>query len=112
MQEDGYAFIHGGGTVIKKELDAGESINVDTGCLVALQESVDYDIKTVSGVKTVLFGGEGLFYAHLTGPGTVYLQTLPFSRLADRVIAASGLGSKGEVKRGGGILGRLALIAE
>ena len=76
--------------------------------MVAFQESVSYDIEMVKGVKTMLFGGEGLFFAHLTGPGTVYLQTLPFSRMADRVISASGYGSKGEVKRGmGGILGQV-----
>ena len=105
---DGYVFIHAGGTVIKHELKSGESVNVDTGCLVALQESVTYDIKMVKGIKTALFGGEGLFYANLAGPGTVYLQTLPFSRMADRVIRASGFGSKGEVKRGmGGLIGGL-----
>ena len=106
---DGYAFIHAGGTVIKHELKSGESVNVDTGCLAALQESVTYDIKMVKGIKTALFGGEGLFYANLTGPGTVYLQTLPFSRMADRVISAAGSGSKGEVKRGGmgGLIGGL-----
>jgi len=108
LSGDGYAFVHAGGTVITKDLEAGESLKVDTGCLVALQDSVDYDIKMISGVKTMLFGGEGLFYADLTGPGKVWLQTLPFSRLADRVISASGFGSKGEVKRGGsGILGNL-----
>jgi len=106
---DGYAFIHAGGTVIKHELKAGESVNVDTGCLAALEESVTYDIKMVKGIKTALFGGEGLFYANLTGPGTVYLQTLPFSRMADRVMSAAGSGSKGEVKRGGmgGLIGGL-----
>ena len=108
LSGDGYAFIHAGGTLIKHKLDTEESLKVDTGCLVAFQESVTYDIKMVSGIKTALFGGEGLFYAHLTGPGEVYLQTLPFSRLADRVIHAAGFGSKGEVKRGpGGILGKL-----
>jgi len=109
LSGDGYAFVHAGGTVIKHELNVGESINVDTGCLVAFQESVSYDIKMVSGIKTALFGGEGLFYARLTGPGTVYLQTLPFSRMADRVIRAAGFGSKGEVKRGGmgGLIGGL-----
>lgn len=109
LSGDGYAFIHAGGTVLKHELKPGESMRVDTGCLVAFQESVDYDIKMVSGIKTAFFGGEGLFFANLTGPGTVYLQTLPFSRLADRVMMAIGHASKGEVKRGGmgGLLGNL-----
>lgn len=108
LSGDGYAFIHAGGTIITYDLGAGENLNVDTGCLVAFQESVDYDIKMISGVKTMLFGGEGLFYAHMTGPGKVYLQTLPFSRLADRVISASGFGSRDEVKRGGGgLIGKI-----
>ena len=107
LSGDGYAFIHAGGTIIKRELGPGESLNVDTGCLVAFEERVRYDIKMVSGIKTALFGGEGLFYTNMQGPGTVYLQTLPFSRMADRVISASGFGSKGEVRRGGGIIGKL-----
>ena len=109
LSGDGYVFIHAGGTVLEHELDAGESIKVDTGCLVAFQESVSYDIEMVKGIKTMLFGGEGLFLAHLTGPGKSYLQTLPFSRMANRVISASGYtGQKGEVKRGmGGILGHI-----
>ena len=107
LSGDGYAFIHAGGTIIKHELGPGETLNVDTGCLVAFEERVGYDIKMVSGIKTALFGGEGLFYAHMQGPGTVYLQTLPFSRMADRVISASGFGSKDEVRRGGSILGNL-----
>ena len=101
LSGEGYAFIHAGGTVISKELAVGETLSVDTGCLVAFQKSVGYDIKMTGGIKTAFFGGEGLFLAHLTGPGTVYLQTLPFSRLADRVISAAGPASKGEVKRGG-----------
>ena len=107
LSGDGYTFIHAGGTVIKHELDTGTILKVDTGCLVAFQESVSYNIEMVKGIKTALFGGEGLFFAQLTGPGKVYLQTLPFSRMANRVISASGFsGSKGEVKRGmGGILG-------
>lgn len=108
LSGDGLAFIHAGGTVIKHDLGPGQSLSVDTGCLVALDTRVTYDIKMVSGIKTALFGGEGLFYAHLEGPGTVYLQTLPFSRMADRVLSAAGGGSKGEVKRGmGGLIGGL-----
>jgi uncharacterized protein (TIGR00266 family) len=102
----GLAFVHAGGTLLKKELAGGERVKVDTGCLVAFEEPVDYDIEFVGDLKTALFGGEGLFFATLTGPGTVYLQTLPFSRLADRVISASRF-NRGETRHGG-ILGGLA----
>lgn len=105
---DGKVFIHAGGTVIKKELKPNERLRVDTGCLVAFQPTVDYDIKFIGGFKNVLFGGEGLFYAVLTGPGIVYLQTLPFSRLADRIISASRWGGRKEESHGiGGLLGGL-----
>lgn len=86
---DGLAFLHAGGSIVKKELRPSEALRVDTGCLVALDSSVHYDIQFVGGVKTALFGGEGLFFATLRGPGTVWLQTLPFSRLADRIIASA-----------------------
>ena len=108
LSGDGYAFIHAGGTVLSRELGAGKSLLVDTGCLVAFEESVSYDIEMAKGIKTALFGGEGLFLAKLSGPGRIYLQTLPFARMANRVISAAGYGgSKGEVRRGGvgGILG-------
>lgn len=85
---DGMAFMHSGGTSIKRELSSGEKLIVDTGCLVGLSESIDYNIKFVGGFKNALFGGEGLFLAEVTGPGTVYLQSLPFSRLVDRIAAA------------------------
>ena len=108
---DGRAFIHAGGTIIKKELKQGERLRVDTGCLVAFAPTVEYDIQFVGGFKNALFGGEGLFLAVLRGPGTVYLQSLPFSRLADRIFAAAKYQSKGEHKGvagfGGGILGGL-----
>jgi uncharacterized protein (TIGR00266 family) len=109
LSGDGYAFIHAGGTVIKHELSVGERLQVDTGCLVAFDTTVDYSIEMVKGIKTALFGGEGLFLASLTGPGIVYLQTLPFARMANRVLsaAASGGGTTGEVRRGGGLLGQL-----
>ena len=94
LQGDGFAFVHAGGTIVSRELAAGESLRVDTGCLVAMEQRVDYDIQTVSGIKTALFGGEGLFYAKLTGPGRVWLQSLPFSRLAGRVLAAVPRGGK------------------
>jgi uncharacterized protein (TIGR00266 family) len=101
---EGLAFIHAGGTVFIQDLAPGQSLSVDTGCLVAFQESVDYDIRMMKGVRSALFGGEGLFLAHLTGPGRVWLQTLPFSRLADRVMTAAR-GNQGETKRGGALGG-------
>lgn len=82
----GKAFIHAGGALITRDLQAGEAINVDTGCLVAFSRDVDYDIRFVGGIRNVLFGGEGVFLARLTGPGRVYLQSLPLSRLADRIL--------------------------
>jgi uncharacterized protein (TIGR00266 family) len=87
---DGIALIHAGGTLLEKVLAPGETIRLDTGCLVALQPSVNYDIGFVGGFKNTLFGGEGLFLATLTGPGKVWLQSLPFSRLAGRVLANAG----------------------
>jgi uncharacterized protein (TIGR00266 family) len=86
---DGLVFLHASGTLTEMTLADGERLRVDTGCLVAIQPTVDYDIQLVPGVKTALFGGEGLFLMQLTGPGRVILQTLPFSRLADRIIAAA-----------------------
>jgi uncharacterized protein (AIM24 family) len=80
------AFMHAGGTVIRKELK-GESLSIDTGCIVAFSAGIDYDIKMVSGLKSLFFGGEGLCLATLTGTGSIWIQSLPFSRLADRVIA-------------------------
>ena len=85
---DGWAFVNAGGTLEEKTLAAGETLRVDTGCLVALQPSVTYDIQMVGGIKTALFGGEGLFFATLRGPGKVWLQSLPLSRLATRIVAA------------------------
>lgn len=106
LEGDGMCFIHAGGTLVKKNLQAGETLRVDTGCLAALSTSVDYDIQFVGGFKNALFGGEGLFFATLTGPGTVYLQSLPFSRLADRIVAASGRSGRREEQKGlGGLLG-------
>ncbi len=106
---NGLAFVHAGGTIVKRELAAGETIHVDTGCIVAFEPRVDYDIRFVGGFRNALFGGEGLFLAKLTGPGEVYLQSMPFSRLADRIASATGLTgrNKGEVKRGGGLIGDL-----
>lgn len=89
LEGDGMCFIHAGGTIIRKELLPGQSLRVDTGCLVAMTSGVSYDIEWVKGVKTALFGGEGLFFATLRGPGSVWIQSLPFSRLASRVFAAA-----------------------
>ncbi len=109
LRGDGMAFIHAGGTIMERNLQAGERLRVDTGCLVAIAPSVDYDIQFVGGFKNALFGGEGLFLAVLRGPGKVYLQSLPFSRLADRIYAAARFQQKGEQKGigGFGILGDL-----
>ena len=88
LQGDGWAFVHAGGTLHERTLAPGELIRVDTGCIVAFQPSVDYDIQYVGKIKSALFGGEGLFFATLRGPGRVWLQSLPLSRLANRIVAA------------------------
>ena len=109
IEGDGMAFVHTGGTLAKKELATGEILKVDTGCIVGFTKDVDYDIEFVGGIKNSLFGGEGLFYATLRGPGIVYVQSLPFSRLADRIIASApraGGNSRDEGSLLGG-LGRL-----
>ncbi len=106
LEGEGIAFVHAGGTIIKRELKANETLRVDTGCLVAFSPTVDYDIQFVGGFRNALFGGEGIFLAKMTGPGLVYLQSLPFSRLADRIFAASR--SQREEKVGiGGVGGDL-----
>jgi len=89
LEGDGLAFVHAGGTLLRRELQPGQTLMVDTGCIVAYTPTVDFDIQYVGKVKTALFGGEGLFFARLAGPGTVWLQSLPFSRLASRVFAAA-----------------------
>ena len=109
LEGDGLAFVHAGGTLHERELGSRETIRVDTGCIVAFQPSVSYDIKFVGGIKSGLFGGEGLFFATLKGPGKIWLQSLPFSRLADRIFAAAprhGGASKGE----GSILGSVGRL--
>lgn len=106
LEGDGMAFLHAGGTIVERELKPGEVLRVDTGCLVALTKDVDYDIQFVGGIKNTFFGGEGLFFAQLTGPGKVWIQSLPFSRLADKIIAsAPKIG--GQRKGEGSILGGL-----
>src|SRR5215213_7188364 len=106
LEGDGLCFVHAGGTVHPVDLQAGQTLRVDTGCLVALQPSVAYDIQFVGKVKTALFGGEGLFFAALTGPGRVWLQSLPFSRMADRIYKAAPA-ARGGRKEEGSILGGL-----
>jgi uncharacterized protein (TIGR00266 family) len=112
LEGDGLAFVHAGGTVMKRELQPGQTLLIDTGCLVALTPNVNFEIQYVGKIKTALFGGEGLFFAKVTGPGTVWLQSLPFSRLASRVFAAApqngGRREEGSVLggfAGGGLLG-------
>jgi len=104
LEGEGLAFIHAGGTIIERNLSANETLRVDTGCLVAFSPSVKYDIQFVGGFKNALFGGEGVFLAKMTGPGPVYLQSLPFSRLADRIMAAASFQRKGEQRGLGGLL--------
>jgi uncharacterized protein (TIGR00266 family) len=96
LEGDGLAFIHAGGTIIRKDLRPGERLRIDTGCLVAMTDRVNYNIEAAGGVKTALFGGEGLFLATLQGPGSVWIQSMPFSRLASRVFASA------PVSQGGG----------
>jgi uncharacterized protein (TIGR00266 family) len=106
---DGWVFVHAGGTLYERTLGPGELLRVDTGCIVGFQPSIDYDIQYVGGIKTALFGGEGLFFATLRGPGRVWLQSLPLSRLAGRIVAAApqtGRGGRGEGSVIGG-LGRM-----
>src|SRR5205085_5809552 len=105
LQGDGWAFVHAGGTLEELELTAGQILRVDTGCIVALQPTVDYNIEMIGGgIKTALFGGEGLFFATLRGPGRVWLQSLPFSRLASRIYAAAPQ-TGGRRREEGSILG-------
>ncbi len=106
LEGDGMAFVHAGGTMARKELAAGETLRVDTGCIVGFDHTVDYDIEFIGGIKNTIFGGEGLFFAKLQGPGTVYVQSLPFSRLAGRVLASAPQGG-GKSKGEGSILGGL-----
>jgi uncharacterized protein (TIGR00266 family) len=105
LDGDGMVFVHAGGTVIDRTLAPGETLHVDTGCIVALESTVKFDIQQAGNIKTALFGGEGLFFANLQGPGRIWLQSLPFSRLAGRMLQAAPQrgGSKGE----GSVLGAL-----
>ena len=102
LEGDGWAFVHSCGTIIERELQPGEILRVDTGCIVAFTQTIDYDIQFVGGIKNTLFGGEGVFFAQLSGPGKVWIQSLPFSRLAGRVLMYSRDG-----KEEGSLLGGL-----
>jgi uncharacterized protein (TIGR00266 family) len=111
LEGDGWVFVQMGGTLVERELAAGEQLHVDTGCLAAYTPSIDFDLVTAGGVRSVLFGGEGLFFARLTGPGKVWIQSLPFSRLAGRMLAASG-GRGGQNRGESSILGGLGDFIE
>ncbi len=109
LEGDGMTFVHSGGHVIEKELQAGELLKVDTGCIVAFTKEIAYDIQFVGGIKNSIFGGEGLFFAQLSGPGKVWIQTLPISRLAARILA---FGSAGGRREEGSILGGLGNLLD
>ncbi len=111
LEGDGWCFLHAGGTLEERTLAPGETLRVDTGCIVALQPTVDYDIQMAGGVKTMLFGGEGMFFAMLRGPGKVWLQSLPFSRLASRIFAAAPQ-TGGGGREQGSILGGLGNLLD
>ena len=103
LEGDGLAFVHAGGTVVQRDLQPGQTLLIDTGCVVAFTPNINFEIQYVGKVKTALFGGEGLFFAKVTGPGTVWLQSLPFSRLASRVFAAAP--QRGGSREEGSLLG-------
>lgn len=107
LEGDGMAFVHAGGHIIERSLQPGELLKIDTGCIVAFTHEVNYDIQFVGGIKNTLFGGEGVFFATLSGPGKVWIQTLPISRLAGRIVAYGGFGRRREE---GSILGGLGNI--
>jgi uncharacterized protein (TIGR00266 family) len=111
LEGDGLAFVHAGGALLERNLQAGETLRVDTGCVVAFTSNVDFDIQFVGGVKTALFGGEGIFFTTLRGPGKVWLQSLPLARMANRIVGASKMGgSKGGEE--GSVLGGLGNLFE
>ena len=107
LEGDGLAFLHAGGTTVERQLEPGEVLHVDTGCIVAFEPSVQFDIRQAGNIKTSLFGGEGLFFAELCGPGKVWLQSLPFSRLAGRMLAAAP--QRGGGREDGSLLGKTVL---
>ena len=107
LEGDGYAFVHVGGCVIQRELAPGEELHVDTGCVAAMTSTIEFDIVRAGSVKSMIFGGEGVFFATLKGPGTVWIQSLPFSRLAGRILANVRTGTDG-----GSVLGGLSSIVD
>lgn len=111
VEGDGWVFLHAGGTLVERDLAAGERIDVDTGCVMAYHSSVQMDVRPVSGIKSMLFGGEGMFLATLSGPGKVWLQSLPFSRMAGRMLAAAPQGG-GQGRGEGSVLGGLGRILD
>ena len=111
IEGDGMAFVHSGGTLAKKDLASGDILKVDTGCIVGFTKNIVYDIDFIGGIKNTLFGGEGMFYATLRGPGTVYIQSLPFSRLADRIIATAPRTS-GNSREEGSLLGGIGNLID
>lgn len=111
LEGDGLAFVHAGGALVEKNLQPGETLRVDTGCVVAFTSNVDFDVQFVGGVKTALFGGEGIFFTTLRGPGKVWLQSLPLARMANRIVGASKMGgSRGGEE--GSVLGGLGNLFE
>ncbi len=106
LEGDGLAFVHAGGTIIEKDLKDGEVLKIDTGCLVAMTQEVDYDIQMLKGLKSMIFSGEGLFFATLKGPGKVWIQSLPLSRLANRIYSAATIAG-GKSTEQGSVLGKL-----
>lgn len=111
LEGDGMVFVHASGTIIERNLRQGEKLKVDTGCLVALEKTVGYDIEMVKGIKSAFFGGEGLFFAIVSGPGKVWIQSLPFSRLADRIYK-SAPSAGGQRKGEGSVLGTLGNLLD
>lgn len=109
LEGDGMTFVHSGGHVIEKELRAGEILKIDTGCIVAFTQNISYDIQFVGGIKNSIFGGEGLFFAQLSGPGKVWIQTLPISRLASRILSFSSTSGRREE---GSVLGGLGNLLD
>jgi uncharacterized protein (TIGR00266 family) len=110
IEGDGMAFVHSGGTLAKKELAPGEVMRIDTGCVVGYTQDIDFDVEFVGGVKNTIFGGEGMFYATLRGPGTVFVQSLPFSRLAGRILANAPQNGGG--KEEGSLLGGVGRLLD
>jgi uncharacterized protein (TIGR00266 family) len=110
LEGDGWVFVQMGGTIVERTLAAGEELHIDTGCVAAYTPNVDFDIMSAGGVRSSLFGGEGLFFARLRGPGIVWIQSLPFARLAARMVAASGTG--GQNRGEGSMLGQFGNLLD